>query len=157
LEDRSSRFFAPPPPPLPDDLGTTGDCYGDLLHQEQRKPRWPPAGGALSVIASVDKTGRLLVSASGTSLLASFDVAELFRRGDGETDGAPTTSTAVAVLQSGDLCQLGVVVRDVFGQREELKLAVLDTSVLAERGAELQYLALQVGRHFANHKPRIKI
>mmetsp|Transcript_21502 Transcript_21502/g.55156 ORF Transcript_21502/g.55156 Transcript_21502/m.55156 type:complete len:831 (+) Transcript_21502:164-2656(+) len=150
LEDRSTRFFSPPPPPLPEAQNSSGDCYTDIMHHGPHAARWPPLPGRMSVIVSADESGRLLVSAYSASLLASLNLGDVFqpRASGGVQQARPLGAGAVplSIAQSADLCQVGVLAQDTAEGQEELKLAVIDTSVLAERGAELQYLSRQADR-----------
>lgn len=108
----------------------------------------------MSVIVSADESGRLLVSAYSASLLASLNLGDVFqpRASGGVQQARPLGAGAVplSIAQSADLCQVGVLAQDTAEGQEELKLAVIDTSVLAERGAELQYLSRQVSMRAAS-------
>eukprot|EP00192_Tetraselmis_astigmatica_P008586 CAMPEP_0117651820 /NCGR_PEP_ID=MMETSP0804-20121206/2296_1 /TAXON_ID=1074897 /ORGANISM="Tetraselmis astigmatica, Strain CCMP880" /LENGTH=614 /DNA_ID=CAMNT_0005457823 /DNA_START=150 /DNA_END=1991 /DNA_ORIENTATION=- len=145
VDDRVPAFFNPPAgfqTTISQAAATT--IYTGVSRGDSLRRRWPPQPKQMSVLVSVDAEGNVHILAHGTFLLISFKLADVLP----QEAGILGRQQGQAVALSRDLRQLAVLCSD--GESgsggSELRLAMLDTSILADRSAELQKLALQASQ-----------
>ena len=96
------------------------------------------------MLLSVDAEGSVHVLAHGTFPLITLKLADVLQQTAAQRIAVDTAVSAGAL--SRDLRQLALLCNDAASQQGGvLSLAVLDTSILADRSIDLQKLVLQVG------------
>eukprot|EP00951_Prasinocladus_malaysianus_P019128 scaffold154417_cov49-Prasinocladus_malaysianus.AAC.3 len=142
VSDSAQKMFPPDPEPLPDPAKVAMEPYASIGYLQSHS--WPAYRDfSPSLTVSIDCAGVIHICAFGSFSLASLDLFSLVDISCGKE-----ALEVAGVSLSKDLHQLAVLVRQQGPAQgsHSCNVALIDTSILAKRGAELQEIALQATR-----------